>query len=88
LRVPNAHIYAIDVSFAALADEAEVDYLNRQPTSFTLPDEAVDRLRAAAGRIIEASPEFRRLLKDTGARVLAPSPAQGAGASGPAVKKP
>jgi len=88
LRVPNADIYAIDVSFAALADKAEVDFLNRQPTSFTLPDEAVDRLRAAAGRIIEASPEFRRLLKDTGARVLAPSPVQGTGASGSSVKKP
>ena len=88
LRVPDIHIYAIDVSFAALADQAEVDYLNRQPTSFVLPDEAVDRLRAAAGRIIEASPEFRRLLKDTGARILAPSPVQGTGASASSVKKP
>jgi NTE family protein len=88
LRVPEAEIYAIDVSFAALADMAEVDYLNRQPTSFVLTPEAVDRLRAAAGRIIEASPEFRRLLKDTGARVLAPSPVQGTGASASSVKKP
>jgi NTE family protein len=88
LRVPEAEIYAIDVSFAALADMAEVDYLNRQPTSFVLTPEAVDRLRAAAGRIIEASPEFRRLLKDTGARVLAPSSVQGTGASGSSVKKP
>ena len=69
LRTPDAEIYAIDVSFAALADPAEFDYLNRQPTSFVLPDEAVDRLRAAAGTIIMASPEFQRLLKDTGLRV-------------------
>ena len=49
LRIPNAEIYAIDVSFAALKDKAEQAYLNDQPTSFVLPPEAVDRLRAAAG---------------------------------------
>jgi NTE family protein len=71
LRVPNAEIYAIDVSFAALAEKAEFDYLNQQPTSFVLPPEAVDRLRAAAGTIIRASPEFQRLLTDIGAKVVA-----------------
>ena len=69
-RVPDAEIYAIDVSFPALADKAELDYLNRQPTSFVLPAEAVDRLRAAAGTIILASPEFKRLLKDVGASIV------------------
>jgi NTE family protein len=78
LRVPDAEIYAIDVSFPALKDKEELDYLNQQPTSFVLPAEAVDRLRAAAGTIITASPEFQRLLKDTGAKVFAqPSPAGG-----------
>jgi NTE family protein len=80
LRVPKAEsgrapagapIYAIDVSFAALTDKAEFDYLNQQPTSFVLPPEAVDRLRAAAGKIILASPEFRRLLKDIDAKIVA-----------------
>ena len=75
LRAPDAEIYAIDVSFAALADPAEFDYLNRQPTSFVLPDEAVDRLRAAAGTIIMASPVFQRLLKDAGLRVRSDAPA-------------
>lgn len=70
LRVPAAEIYAIDVSFPALKDKAEFDYLNQQPTSFVLPPEAVDRLRAAAGTIILASPEFQRLLKDFGAKVV------------------
>ncbi len=74
LRVPNAEIYAIDVSFAALKDKAEFDYLNRQPTSFVLPAEAVDRLRAAAGTIIRDSPEFQRLVKDVGARIVAGPP--------------
>ena len=75
VRVPDAEIYAIDVSFPALKDKAELDYLNDQPTSFVLPPEAVDRLRAAAGTIIQASPEFQRLLKDVGATVVTPPPA-------------
>ncbi len=76
LRVPAAEIYAIDVSFAALADKAEFEFLNAQPTSFVLPAEAVDRLRAAAGKVILDSPEFQRLLKDLGADIVAgPEPA-------------
>jgi NTE family protein len=70
LRVPEAEIYAIDVSFPMLKDKAELDYLNQQPTSFVLPPEAVDRLRAAAGTIIMDSPEFKRLIKDVGARII------------------
>jgi len=69
-NVPNAELYVINVSFAALKDEAERDYLNQLPTSFVLPDEAVDRLRGAAAKIILDSPDFQRLLKDVGARVV------------------
>jgi NTE family protein len=76
-------IYAIDVSFPALKDKAELDYLNQQPTSFVLPHEAVDRLRAAAGTIIMASPDFQRLLKDVGARIVAEPPAMGTPATAP-----
>jgi NTE family protein len=81
LRVPAAEIYAIDVSFSALKDKAEFDYLNLQPTTFVLPPEAVDRLRAAAGTIIMASPEFQRLLKDVGARIVAEPSATGSPAT-------
>ena len=81
IRVPDAEIYAIDVSFAALPDKAERDYLNLQPTSFVLPAEAVDRLRAAAGKIILASPEFQRLLKDVGATIVADPSAGGKAAA-------
>jgi NTE family protein len=42
---PNIELYAVDVSFPELKDKAEFDYLNNLPTSFALPDEAVDRLR-------------------------------------------
>jgi NTE family protein len=71
LRVPTAEIYAVDVSFAALKDKKELEYLNLQPTAFVLEPEAVDRLRAAGGTIILESPEFKRLLKDIGATLVA-----------------
>jgi NTE family protein len=70
VRTPDATIYAIDVSFARLEDQAELAYLNELPTSFSLPAEAVDRLRAAAGKIILSSPDFQRLLQDVGARIV------------------
>jgi NTE family protein len=86
LRTPDPTIYAIDVSFAALKDKAELDYLNELPTSFYLPDEAVDRLRVAAGKAIMASPDFQRLLKDVGARIVTAPPSEVAPAAVPAAK--
>jgi NTE family protein len=79
-RAPNIELYVIDVSFAALKDKAEFEYLNSLPTSFVLPPEAVDRLRAAAGTIIRSSPEFQRLLKGARATVAVdPVPPGGQG---------
>ncbi len=83
LRVPQAEIYAIDVSFSALKDKAEFAYLNQQPTTFVLPPEAVDRLRAAAGTIIADSPEFKRLLRDVGATVITETSPGGSPAKAP-----
>src|SRR5262245_13209452 len=74
-RVPNADIYVINVSFPALADKAEVAYLNSLPTSFVLQPEAVDRLRQAARTIVRQSPEFQRFLRDRGERVVDAPPA-------------
>jgi NTE family protein len=70
MRVPNLEVYVIDVSFGALKDERERAYLNELPTSFTLPPEAVDRLRAAAGTVILESPDFQRYLRDMGERIV------------------
>src|SRR5215469_5674693 len=61
----NADIYPIEVSFEVLGDKKERDYLNQLPTSFALPADAVDRLRAAAKAIILASPDFQRMLKES-----------------------
>ncbi len=66
-------------------DRAEFDYLNSQPATFVLPAEAVDGLRSAAGEIIAASPEFQRLLKDSGVKVVE---AAAEGAAAPAVSTP
>ncbi len=74
MNAPAAKLYAIDVSFPMLKDHAEMAYLNDLPTSFVLPAEAVDRLRAAAGKILIESPDFQRLLKDIGARIVDPAP--------------
>ena len=70
VNAPKADVYVIEVSFQALKDKSERDYLNQLPTSFVLSDEAVDGLRAAAATIILDSPDFQQLLKDEGARIL------------------
>ena len=52
------------------------------PTSFSLPPEAVERLRAAAGQIIMASPDFQRLIRDIGGKLevdLPPASREAAG---------
>lgn len=74
MNAPTAQLYAIDVSFPQLKDAKEMAYLNDLPTSFVLPPEAVDRLRAAAGEILIESPDFQRLLRDIGARIVGPVP--------------
>jgi NTE family protein len=54
----------IDVSFDALEDPDERRYFKRLPTSFTLTDKQVDRLREAGRRLLRESPEFQRLLRE------------------------
>lgn len=86
MRVPDINIRVIDVSFGALPDAAERDYLNTLPTSFVLPDAAVDRLRVAAKQAILASPEIKRLVDQGVLRMVGPGPrvdAAGAALSGP-----
>ena len=73
LRAPDANIYVIDVSFAVLKDAAERDYLNRLPTSFVLPDEAVDRLRTAARAAILESPVVQQMMKQGALRMIGAS---------------
>lgn len=52
----------IEVNFSEHPDADERDYLKRLPTSFVLPDEAVDRLIAAGRLVLRNNSEYRRLL--------------------------
>src|SRR4030095_7567549 len=92
VNAPDADIYTIDISFQALKDKSEREYLNQLPTAFALPAEAVDRLRAAAARLVFESADRRGALKGGGARfhdqampptVVAPPAAMGPAATAP-----
>ena len=60
----DIEFYVVEVKFDALKDPAERTYFKRLPTSFSLPAEEVDKLRQVAGRILNDSGEFKRLLRD------------------------
>ena len=76
-NAPDIGLFAIEVSFNGIKDAAEFEYLNNLPTTFELSEEAVDRLRAAAGTAVLGSAEFQRLLKDAGARIVGEPTAAG-----------
>ncbi len=63
-KSPEVDFYTIVISFDMLKSEAEKDYFQDLPTSFHLQPETVDRIRAAAGKLLDSSDEFSRLLKD------------------------
>lgn len=56
--------YLITVSFDSLPDAAERRFFQELPTNFCLSGPTVDRLVVAAGQILNASPEYKRLLND------------------------
>ena len=60
----DADIYFIDVSFGAVADVNEQEYLMKIPTTLYLTDQQIDRLLLAATRLIQNDPEFQRLMRD------------------------
>jgi NTE family protein len=60
----RVEFFPIEVSFAAITDPAERRFFLNLPTSFSLADEEVDRLREVGGRLLRESPEFQRLLAD------------------------
>ena len=80
MRAPDIMIRVVEVSFDALPDKAERDYLNGLPTSFVLDEQAVDRLRVAAKNAILGSPEIKRLIDNGTLRMIGPGPQVGAGA--------
>jgi len=56
--------HMINVSFDEFEDPEERRYFKRIPTSFTLSDKQVDRLREAGRQLLRDSPEFQQLLQE------------------------
>ena len=63
---PTPRFYFIDVSLNAIPDEKERESFMRIPTSLTLDDETIDRLRAIARRLVLDSPDLKQLIWDLG----------------------
>ncbi|PTT89082.1 patatin [Pelomonas sp. HMWF004] len=61
-QVPRTNFDAIDISFDAITDPEERKYFMELPTSFQLPDEAVDKLRAVAGHLLRTDVRFKNLI--------------------------
>jgi NTE family protein len=55
----------IEVNFSEIEDEAERTYLKQLPTSFTLSDDAIDRLIEAGRNVLRNNSEFQRLITDS-----------------------
>lgn len=60
----RVELYIVDVGLNALEDAEERRTLMSLPTALQLPPESVKRIRAVAARLMDDSPDFRRLLSD------------------------
>ena len=56
-------LFPIEVAFEYIDDNAERSWFKNLPTTLELPREAVDKLRAAARRILGEDPNFKKLLQ-------------------------
>jgi NTE family protein len=66
LELPAPHpveLYAVQVAFEYLQDPKERAWFRNLPTTFQLPRDTVDRLRAVGRRLLAEDPEFRKLLR-------------------------
>jgi NTE family protein len=61
--LPAIEFTVVVVNFDAVADPKMREYLQNLPTSFALPEEAVNRLRATGAQVLRDSPAFQRLVE-------------------------
>jgi hypothetical protein len=54
----------IERVFDDIPDESEREHLQSMPTSFKLDDDTVNNLREIAGRLLNQSKVYQRLLRD------------------------
>ncbi len=55
--------HVIEVSFDVIEDDEQRSRFKQLPTSFTLKDEEVDRLREAGRSVLLESPDFQSLVR-------------------------
>jgi NTE family protein len=69
--LPKLTLHTVDVSFDDLNSPDERAYFMNLPTSFVLPEEAIDRLREVGARMLRESQDYQSLTREMGG-----SPAQ------------
>jgi NTE family protein len=70
VNAPNVDLYAIDASFSALDDPAEVEYLINLPRHSSCPRRQSIACAALPEPLSVRRPNFKRLLKDAGAELV------------------
>ena len=66
LNLPAPHrvdLYPIQVAFEYLASPEERTWFKNLPTTFELPRESIDKLRAVGRRLLNEDPQFQNLMK-------------------------
>jgi NTE family protein len=67
-QFPEVEMLVFDVSFNAIKDKNDRLFFQSLPTSFSLKDEEVDRLRDIAGVLLRQSPVYQKVLDQIGAK--------------------
>jgi NTE family protein len=62
-RPYQVELYPVEVAFEYIVAAEEREWFKSLPTTFELPRETIDRLRAVGRRLLAQDPEFQKLLK-------------------------
>lgn len=70
-RLPEAcrdiDVYTVEVNFNAVQASSLREFLFRVPTTLTLPQDVVQKIRVSAGELLIRSEDYKRLIKDLSA---------------------
>jgi hypothetical protein len=69
LHLPAPHkvdLYPIQVAFEYIAAREERTWFKNLPTTFELPRETIDKLRAVGRRLLSEDPQFQNLMQALG----------------------
>lgn len=67
LDIPAPHrieFFSVQVAFEYIGDSDERAWFKNLPTSFELPRETIDRLRAVGRKLLSEDPQFNKLMKE------------------------